>query len=145
MTLTQFDRLPDVERGYWVAQWEIQQLTCRDCGHLVSECSDPKRLWYPFRRICYATMEREAAEASYAALHGEEHGFHNGTFTSWAKDRSAAYPYEAKSGVRIGVDKRDRAPHDKFTTVRNASPDESVAEQAPSEQDETAGGSSEPG
>lgn len=81
-------------------------------------------------------MEREAAEAAYAALH-ESAGFHDGTFTSWAKDRSDEYPHSYTSGVGINVAKRDVAPHDLFTTDRDASPLASVAEQAPGEQDET--------
>lgn len=134
----QFDRLPSAERDYWITRWEMQRLTCPDCGNPLKECSDPERAWYPYRRICYATMELKAAEAAYGALH-ENLGYHDGTFTSWAKDRGDEHPYAANSGVAIGVAKRDVAPHDKFTTERDASPLRSVAEQAPSKQDEADG------
>ncbi len=88
----------------------------------MEECSDPDRTWYPYRRVCFATMEREAAQAAYESLHGEHAGWHDGTFTSWVGVRSAEYPYSATSGVAIGVAPRDLSPHDDFTTDRDASP-----------------------
>lgn len=96
-------------------------MTCPDCGNPVEGCSDPERPWFPWRRVCYATMEREAADAMYAALH-EDVPFHDGTFTSWAKDRSHKHPYRFSEGVTIGVASTDLAPHDLFTTEKNASP-----------------------
>lgn len=81
-------------------------------------------------------MEREAASVAYEALHGASAAWHDGTFTSWAKDRSPEHPYPASAGMSIGVAKRDLAPHDLFTTDRDASPIASVAEQAPGEQDD---------
>ena len=124
MTLAQFDRLPESERDYWLADWQIAELECRDCGRPVSECADPMWSFYPFRRICYATMEREAADAAYAALHDQDSGamFHDGTFTSWAAKRSPSHPYAATAGVTIGVADRDLAPWDRFTKDRDASP-----------------------
>ena len=100
-------------------------------------CSNPNRTLYPFRRICYATMEREAAEAAYQALHGEKAGWHDGTFTSWAAERSPSHPYPAMAGVSIGVAATDLTPWDRFTTQRDASPvPPSVSgEQAPRQQD----------
>lgn len=86
---------------------------------------DPKRVWYPYRRVCYATMEREAAAEAYTSLHDEDAAYHDGTFTNWAKKRSAEYPYAAMAGVSIGVAKVDLAPHDEFTTQVDASPVES--------------------
>ena len=135
MTLAQFDQLPESERDYWLADWQIAELECRDCGRPVSECADPKRSFYPFRRICYATMEREAADAAYAALH-EDLPFHDGTFTSWSAKRSTSHPYHFRSGVTFGVADRDVAPWDRFTTDRDASPvDPSLrAEQSPGQQ-----------
>lgn len=120
----------------WIERWIVKRETCPDCGNLLSECTDPKRIWYPYRRVCYATMEREAAVDAYAALHGEDAAYHDGTFTSWAKVRSDGHPYSAMAGVSIGVAKRDLAPWDLFTTKRDASPAQSVAEQAPGEQDD---------
>ena len=137
MTLAEFDRLPEAERDMWVADWQIDRLECRDCGRPVAECSDPKRKFYPYRRVCYATMERDAAQAAYSDLHGEDAGWHDGTFTRWAAERSAAFPYSASSGVSIHVADADVAPWDDFTTNRDASPIEpkSLPEQAPREQD----------
>ena len=66
-------------------------------------------------------MEREAAAAAYQALH-QEQGYHDGTFTRWAAERSAAYPYPAMAGVSIGAAANDLAPWDTFTTEVDASP-----------------------
>lgn len=120
-----------------IERWNLKRSTCPDCGNPLSECADPKRVWYSYRRICYATMEREAASDAYVALHGEDAAFHDGTFTSWVKVRSAEHPYSAMAGVSIGVARQDLAPHDKFTTDRDASPIASVAEQSPREQDQS--------
>ena len=130
MSTRAFYALSDEERDYWIADWEIRRMECPDCGNPIDECSDPKRLWYPFRRICYATMEREAALAAYNELHGEDAAYHNGTFTSWSKTRSSSHPYGAGDGVSIGVAQMDVNPWDKFTTERDASPlPPSVSEQ----------------
>lgn len=120
MTLAQFDALPEAERGYWIADWQLSRLEC-DCGRPVEECSDPARKFYPYRRVCFATMEREAAQAAYRDLH-EERPWHDGTFTSWAAKRSASHPYPFDAGVQIGVADTDVAPWDHFATKRDASP-----------------------
>lgn len=67
-------------------------------------------------------MEREAAQEAYETLHGDDAGYHDGTFTRWSGKRSAEFPYAAGSGVTIGVADSDVAPWDKFTTDRSASP-----------------------
>lgn len=121
MSLAEFDRLPEVERDLWVADWEREQATCRDCGNPREQCSDHKRPWYSYRRVCYATMEREAAQAAYEALH-EKQPWHDGTFTSWAKERSASHPYRYDAGVSIGATETDLTPWDLFTTKADASP-----------------------
>ena len=121
MSLAQFDRLPPTERDLWIIRWERDQATCPDCGRPREECSDPERTHYPFRRICYVTMERDAASAAYDKVH-EKLKWHNGDFSSWAEERDAAHPYHYASGVKIGVADYDLAPHDKFTTEVSASP-----------------------
>lgn len=90
--------------------------------------------FYPFRAVCYATMERAAAAAMYGKLHADA-PFHDGSFTSWGKERSAATPYHYLDGVKFGVADTDLAPGDKFTTEANARPC-LVAEQATDEQGE---------
>lgn len=122
MTLAQFDALSPTERDYWIADWQLAREECSDCGRPIEECSDPKRKFYPYRRICYATMEKEAAVAALNDLRGEDAQFHNGAFTDWAKVRSASHPYPAGAGEAIGVADQDIAPWDKFTTERDASP-----------------------
>lgn len=67
-------------------------------------------------------MEREAAQAAVNALRGENAQWHDGTFTSWAKERSASHPYPAGEGESIAIADSDLAPWDKFTTERDASP-----------------------
>jgi hypothetical protein len=66
-------------------------------------------------------MEREAAQAVYDMLH-EDQPWHDGTFTSWAKNRSAKHPYHFKHGVTIGVAAQNVSPWDEFTTKHDASP-----------------------
>lgn len=66
-------------------------------------------------------MEREAAVAAYAALH-EDEPYHDGTFTSWAKERGRSHPYHYSEGVKIVVTDANLAPDDKFTTDPNARP-----------------------
>lgn len=133
MTLGQFDALPDLERDAWVADWQLSRLECSDCGLPIEECSDPARKFYPYRRVCYATMERQAASEAYHALH-EERPYHDGTFQSWAAKRSASHPYHFEAAVTIGVATTDLAPWDHFTTKRNASP--VAPKQSPGEKDE---------
>lgn len=87
----------------------------------MEECSDPERSWYPYRRICYAAMERAAAQDAYADLH-EKAAFHDGTFQSWNEKRSPEFPYHHSHGVGIGVAPIDPTPWDAFTTERDASP-----------------------
>lgn len=76
-------------------------------------CSDSEREWFPQRTVCYPAMEAEAAQARYESLH-EKRPYHDGTFKSWAKDRSAKHPYHFKAGVTISVASVDLNPHDHF-------------------------------
>lgn len=62
-------------------------------------------------------MERAAAERLYAELHGEKYGgyaWHDGTFQSWAKDRSSSNPYHFEDGVTIWVADVDVDPDNDF-------------------------------
>jgi hypothetical protein len=43
---------------------------CPDCGNLRSVCSDPDGLWYPQRRMCYATADREVLKRRVEQKHG---------------------------------------------------------------------------
>lgn len=122
MSAQAFYALSDEEREYWIADWELKRLACPDCGNPMDECSDPGRKWYPYRRICYATMERVGAEEAVAAVRGETALWHNGTFIDWAKVRDKDHPYPAGAGETIDVATRDLTPWDEFTTKRDASP-----------------------
>lgn len=35
---------------------------CSACGNLRTVCSDPDRVWYPQRTMCYATANREVTQ-----------------------------------------------------------------------------------
>ena len=122
MTLAQFDRLPEAERDLWIARWQVKRMQCPDCGRPLDECSDPDRAFYPYRRICFASMERAAAEEALTALRGSEARYHDGTFTRWSKTRSSEFPYPSGAGESIGVADTDLAPWDEFTTKLDASP-----------------------
>jgi hypothetical protein len=66
-------------------------------------------------------MEREAAQAAYDALH-KKMQWHDGTFTSWAEERSNVHPVPATAGVTVGVADHDLTPWDHFNTLVEASP-----------------------
>lgn len=114
--MAEFEALPESERDLWVARWEIGAEKCGSCGRPRVECGDKHRRFYPQRRVCFATMEREAAEARYRRLHEGENraGWHDGTFTSWAKNADADHPYHFMHGVTIWVADQDLAPDDDF-------------------------------
>lgn len=136
--MTAFYALDDEERDFWIADWELQRDRCPDCDGSLRECSDPKRPHYPYRRVCYATMERDAAVEAYQDLHKDQ-PWHNGTFTSWRAERSRSHPYPAGAGVSFGVADRDITPWDRFTTDEYASPIEPSGQgeqEEPSERDE---------
>lgn len=59
--------------------------------------------------------------AAYEAVH-KDAPWHDGTFKSWAKERSAQYPFHFNHGVSISVADRDLTPWDEFTTKEDASP-----------------------
>jgi hypothetical protein len=110
-----------VERDLRLEEHAREQLTCGTCGNSVVDCADPDKVWYPYRRVCYATMERESSEARYKALHKDAE-FHDGTFSHWSGKRTAETPVQMDEGVTIGVADRDLTPWDEFTTKRDASP-----------------------
>lgn len=72
-------------------------------------------MWFPQRTVCHSEMERAAAERRYSKLH-EALPYHDGTFTSWAKESSAAHPYHFHDGVTIWVAREDVNPDDDFLT-----------------------------
>lgn len=121
MSLREFDRLPELERSLWIADWETEQAACHECGRPRSECSDPEREWYPFRSVCFATMARSTHEKRYADLH-EDEPWHNGLFTEWGAQRTSETPYHRDAGVTVGVAEVDMHPWDDFTRDPNASP-----------------------
>lgn len=66
-------------------------------------------------------MTRAAAIALYGDLH-EAAPYHDGSFTSWSKERTRSHPYKYDEGVSIGVAETDFAPDDMFTTEVDAKP-----------------------
>ena len=67
-------------------------------------------------------MERSAAQAKYAEMH-EALPFHDGTFKSWSKERTASHPYHHSDGVTIWVAESDLTPHDHFLGGAKDCPD----------------------
>lgn len=98
-----------------------ERATCKHCGNRIEDCSDPTKAWYPFRVVCYATMEAEAARQAYEGLHNEQ-PYHDGTFTDWSAKRSRSHPYHALEAVSVHVSPFDLTPWDEFTTKVAASP-----------------------
>lgn len=88
---------------------------CKTCGNPHTLCHDPDQVWYPQRAVDYAVMEQKAADARYERLH-ENLPYHDGTFTNWAKDRSADHPYKYDEGVTVLVTPVDYTPDDLFLT-----------------------------
>lgn len=58
-------------------------------------------------------MERAAFDRMYDALH-EALPFHDGTFTSWTKERNSGHPYHFRDGVTILATPTDLSPDDDF-------------------------------
>lgn len=112
--------LPASEREWWIARHE-KRAAEHSCGHPREVCADPKKPWYPQRTVCYPTMEREAAAAKYARLHSELK-WHNGDFTSWAKDPDDSHPYSYEMGVTVWVAQQDYNPNDAFLSGESLSP-----------------------
>lgn len=84
-------------------------------------CSDPEGIFYPQRDVCYASMEREAANAKWARMH-EDRPWHNGSWTSWESKPSAGHPYHRDHGLVIGVAVTDLRPDDTFLSEVNCGP-----------------------
>lgn len=99
-----------------MARYERKRDECPQCHRPRSECSDPERDWYSVRTICFATMEREAAQAMYADLHADA-PFHDGTFRNWSAKRNRITPYHFGEGVSIWVAPVDVNPEDDFLSA----------------------------
>ncbi len=94
--------------------WDRSREECPQCHRPAAECSDPDRVWYPQRLVCYATRETERLEREWRELHDEKTGrvFHDGTERSWSKTFGAAHPYNYDDGVRLFVTAVDLSPDD---------------------------------
>lgn len=76
-------------------------------------CGDAQTDWYAQRTVDYGEMAQEAFTARYAALH-KDMPYHDGTFTFWAKERSAQRPFHFQAGVTVTVSTTDLTPDDRF-------------------------------
>jgi hypothetical protein len=108
--------------------WDIENLTCSQCGQGYVDHADAEKVWYPQRTVDYAAMELAAAHARYAAVH-EDRPFHDGSFKSWAAKRSSSHPYKYDEGVSIFLAETDVQPWDEFLTREDADPQEPEATQ----------------
>lgn len=68
-------------------------------------------------------MEAAAANWRYDELH-EKEPFHDGSFESWAKDRSLEHPYHFRDGVSIWVAPVDLTPDGTFLSRDRAVTDD---------------------
>lgn len=75
-------------------------------------------MFYPYRAICYASMETAAANARYDDIHKDE-PFHDGTFENWSAKRTHAFPYHARDGVVIGASTTNLNPDDAFLKTKS--------------------------
>lgn len=64
-------------------------------------------------------MELAAAQRKWDALH-EEDVFHDGTRTSWVKERDAAHNYHYNDGVRLWVADVDHQSGETWLSVRES-------------------------
>lgn len=85
-------------------------------------CSDPERVWYPQRSICYAEAEARAADRKYTAMH-QERPYHDGKFANWSERATPFTPYHYDDGVNIYVAPFDINPDDNFLNSGEAVPD----------------------
>lgn len=60
-------------------------------------------------------MELAATEARYDQVH-EELQYHDGSFERWAAERSAAFPYHYRDGVKLSVERSADTSEDIFQT-----------------------------
>lgn len=58
-------------------------------------------------------MESAAANDRYESKH-KDRPYHDGSFKSWAKDRSRQHPYHFRDGVTVWVHDVDLSPDDDF-------------------------------
>lgn len=89
------------------------------CKGPLGECSDENKTHYPQRLICHKTMELAAAQRKWHELHKED-VFHDGTRTSWAKERSDSHAYHYDDGVRLWVSEVDYQPDETWLSVRES-------------------------
>jgi hypothetical protein len=78
-------------------------------------------------------MALASAEATYDDLH-KDLPFHDGTFKSWAPERSKQAPFHYRDGVSIWVTSIDLTPEDDFLGGRN------LADEAPDDDSQGAEG-----
>lgn len=115
MSLETFMDLPEGELEEWIADYEIEQTTCKTHGGPVSECGDDERDWFPQLIVCHPTMQLEAAKSMYGDLH-QERPFHSGDMTQWARTRSPEFPFHWSDGASIFISPTDHGFGGDFLT-----------------------------
>lgn len=102
-------------RGEAEALFEAERLVCPECGNLLEDCRDPDKAgdWFPQRSVCYAAMNRSAANRRYDDKHKDK-PFHDGRFQAFAKDAGKGAPFHVRDGVTVWTSAVDYAPDDRF-------------------------------
>jgi hypothetical protein len=102
LTTEQFYDLPDGEQQVQIDEYEATQAACPHCGNPREKCSDPAGDWFPQMTICFATMERQAAQRRWENLHPSEGAcWHDGRHKRWSRTRTKRTPFHRDDGVTI--------------------------------------------
>lgn len=75
---------------------------CPKCRGERSECGDHAKVWHMWREVCHKAIALEAARR----IHAEEYKggeWHDGTFTTFAKEFSPETPNHYLDGVTLWV------------------------------------------
>lgn len=107
--------MPLAEQELQIAKHERDRDRCKKCHGDPATCSDPTVDWFPQRTVCYADMTTAGANRLYHLLH-KERPFHDGSFSEWAAEASAAFPYRYDDGVNVWTSPVDLTPGDDFLT-----------------------------
>ncbi len=65
-------------------------------------CKHPETVWHRWVATCHRTVALEVAKRLFAEEHKEE-PWHDGTFTTWAKEFSVETPSHFSDGMTIWV------------------------------------------
>lgn len=83
-------------------------------------CGDADRQWFARRIVCHRDREQKTARRLFDMVYDENHQYHDGTGTTWAKEASRQTPTRYDDGVTISVTPTDESPGATFLSKRQA-------------------------